>query len=322
MANRMTLATLTLLLASGVALGDEIHLKNGHTLTGTVTESGDTLIYERPGLRMEIARDEVSSIVKAPTPADTLAKKRAALDANAATGKGAARKNAEGYFRLALWARGRKLRKESTALLKEALLLDSDHAAARQALGFVKWEGKWRVEADLMKERGFVRVGREWVAKEEVDRRQIAGDAKRREGASGRGKTRDPRMVDRERRKRLNAGLRALAHKDPEVRKKGEAAIVKLAKEMGDPDLEARAPEIRRYYGRLHTEIASARALVEVRTQWVTLKRPIKTFSTSLGAFSSPVRIQLPEVSVVRLNTTAVVPVQVVIPDLDDWLDE
>ncbi|MHC4822220.1 MAG: hypothetical protein ACYTDX_10930 [Planctomycetota bacterium] len=314
---RFAVAALAVLLVAGSASADELHLKNGHTLKGKITESGEKYVFETPGLRMEIGKDEVSRVVKAPSATETLETKRAALD----------EKDAEAHYRLSLWAKSRKLCKEAERLLKETLLIDADHAAARRTLGFVKWEGKWRKEADLMKERGFVKVGKDWISKEEADRREVENEAEARSSKALKKPRRDgraeKRAAERARRKRLNAALKGLAHEDPAVRRKGEAALVALAKEMGNPDLEARAPEIRKYYTRLHKEIAAARVRVDVRTQWVTLKRPIPTFETSLGGFSTPVRLQLPEVSVVRINTTAVVPAQVVFPDDDDdWLRE
>jgi hypothetical protein len=42
-----------------------------------------------------------------------------------------------------------------------------------------------------------------------------------------------------------------------------------------------------------------------------TLKRPIPTITTSLGAFSTPVTIQLPELSVVSIKTTALIPADI-----------
>jgi hypothetical protein len=51
-----------------------------------------------------------------------------------------------------------------------------------------------------------------------------------------------------------------------------------------------------------------ARVTMEVRAQMASLKRPIPTLTTSLGAGSSPVTIQLPEVALVSIGTTVTVP--------------
>ena len=47
--------------------------------------------------------------------------------------------------------------------------------------------------------------------------------------------------------------------------------------------------------------------IVEVRATWSRLKRPIKTFSTSLGT-GPPVTLQLPELSIARVQTTVQIP--------------
>jgi acyl-CoA synthetase (AMP-forming)/AMP-acid ligase II len=169
----------------------------------------------------------------------------------------------------------------------------------------MKVDGKWRLEEDVMKERGLVRSGGGWVTPGEAAR-IAAGEPSPREKAR-----RERKALDRRLRKSLNAALRRVADPDPRTREKGEADLVSWAQDAGDPEFEARAHEVRAYYDRLFEEVERARALLTVRAQLVTLKRPIPTFRTSLGAASSPVTLQLPELSVVSINTTVVVPLQV-----------
>ena len=111
--------------------------------------------------------------------------------------------------------------------------------------------------------------------------------------------------------KSLNTALRMVADANPDTRARGEKRLVDVARAMADPGLEANAPEIRNYYDMAYAEIDRARALVQVHAQVVTLKRPIKTLTTSLGGFSSPVTLQLPELSVISINTTALLPLSV-----------
>jgi hypothetical protein len=49
----------------------------------------------------------------------------------------------EAWFELAAWARGADLSKESVALFEKVLMLDSKHAGAREALGYVRFMGQW-----------------------------------------------------------------------------------------------------------------------------------------------------------------------------------
>jgi hypothetical protein len=156
-----------------------------------------------------------------------------------------------------------------------------------------------------MAERGLVKTVAGWVTPAEAEKLAAAAPSAKERARQER------KALDTVLRKSLNRGLRLVADADPSVRARGEAALLAWAKEAGDPDFESRVPEVRAYYDRVHEEIASARALLTVRAQLVTLKRPIPRFTTSLGAASSPVTLQLPELSVVSVNTTAVVPLEV-----------
>ena len=306
-----------LLLAAAPVRADEILLKNGRTLEGKVTEGGDTVTYERSGLKMEIRRDEVKETRRSPTAKEEYAKRRAAIEsasisdggrgeearAPGAAASGKAR--AEERHRLGLWCEQEGLKTEARAEQEEALRLDPDHAGARRSLGFMNEDGKWRLEDEVMRERGLVKSPGGWVTPAEAETLAAAApSAKERERL-------ERKAREATSRKSLNGALRLVADADPQVRMKGEAALVSWAKDAGDPEFEAKAPEVRAYYDRLYEEISRARALIQVRAQLVTLKRPIPTFKTSLGAFSSPVTLQLPELSVVSVNTTAVVPLEV-----------
>ncbi len=305
------LALAALLCATAGASADEIVLKNGRTLEGEVTESGDLVVFRRPGLSMEIRRDEVAEIRKAPTAKEQYAKKAAELDAadaaaSKAAGAGVAKGDAEARHRLGLWCAAKGLKEEAAAQQRRAVDLDPDHAGARRALGFVKTDSGWRPEEEVMKERGLVRTEGGWVTKEEAESLAKGGEPSAKEKAR-----RDERDLRRRQRKALNAALRRLADPDAAVREQGEKDLVAVARDMGDTGFEAKAPEMRTYYDEAYAEIARARALVQVHAQVVTLKRPIKTFQTSLGGNSTPVTLQLPELSVISINTTALLPLSV-----------
>jgi hypothetical protein len=293
--NRIAAVPAVLALLAAPALADEVLLKNGRTLEGKVTESGETVLFEKAGLRMELRRDEVSEIRKSPSAKEEYARRTAALEK--------AKPSAEDHHRLGLWCATKGLKDEARAEQEKSIALDADHAGARRALGFVKTEEGWRPEEAVMKEKGYVRAEGRWVTKEEADSLAKGGEPSAKE---------KDRIAKRDRekalKKSLNAALRRVADADPAVRVQGERALVDVAREMADPGLEANAPEIRSYYDRAYEEISRARALVQVRAQVVTLKRPIKTLSTSLGGFTTPVTLQLPELSIISVNTTALLP--------------
>jgi hypothetical protein len=307
---RLLAVPAVLSLLAGRALADELLLKNGRTLEGEVTEAGDTVVFKRPGISMEIRRDEVQEIRKSPSAKEQYAKKAAVLDAYRASGggegKAAGKDAAEEHHRLGLWCATKGLKDEARAEQKRAIELDPDHAAARRALGFVKTDAGWRLEDEVMKEKGLVQVEGRWVTKEEAESLAKGGEPSAQEKAR-----REKRDRERGLRKSLNAALRQVASPEPARRLEGEKALVALAKEMGDAGLEVRAPEIRGYYDQVYEEITRARAVMQIHAQVVTLKRPIKTLTTSLGAFSTPVTIQLPELSIISINTTSVVPLEI-----------
>ncbi len=290
------LAAAVLLAAATAAPADEVLLKNGRTLRGKVTDGTDSLTLECPGIRMTLLKSEVAEVRRGPTPEEEVAKRREGLKPG----------DAEAHFRLGLFAASRGLKDEARRLHEAAVKADPDHAGARRELGFVRWEGKWRPEDEVMRERGFVRVRGEWLPKEQAEEAAKAAPAGPR---TEEGKRREE---ERARKKRLNAALRLLASPDAKTRVKGEDSLTAYAKEVGDPALEGRAPEFRAYYDRLFEVLEEqARATIQVRAQLVTLKRPIPTFETSLGGFGTPVRLQLPEVSVISIGTTVVVPLSV-----------
>jgi len=301
--NRIAALPAALLLLAAPALADEVLLKNGRTLEGKVTESGETVLFEKAGLRMELRRDEVSEIRKSPSPKVEYERKKAALAAYSSKDAKTAKPDAEGHHRLGLWCATKGLKEEAKTEQEQAIAIDTDHAGARRALGFVKTESGWRPEDEVMKEKGFVRADGRWVTKEEADSIARGGEPSAKE---------KDRIAKRDRekglKKSLNAALRSVADADPGVRVQGEKALVEVARELADPGLEANAPEIRSYYDRAYEEISRARALVQIRAQVVTLKRPIKTLSTSLGGFTTPVTLQLPELSIISVNTTALLP--------------
>src|SRR5258706_5419739 len=120
------LALAALLCATAGASADEIVLKNGRTLEGEVTESGDLVVFRRPGLSMEIRRDEVAEIRKAPTAKEQYAKKAAELDAadaaaSNAAGAGVAKRDAEDRHRLGPWGGAKGPKEEAAAQHRRAV---------------------------------------------------------------------------------------------------------------------------------------------------------------------------------------------------------
>jgi len=85
--------------------------------------------------------------------------------------------DANAFCRLAHWCKDNGLAREARESFTLALGVDSENTVARRALGYEKIEGVWLRGDALLKARGFVRLGKRWVLREEA----AAYEAKRSE---------------------------------------------------------------------------------------------------------------------------------------------
>jgi len=117
--------------------------------------------------------------------------------------------DAAGWATLARWAAKQGLTMEARGAWTSALRADPNHAAARAALGYVKFKERWMLEAQAKRAKGFVRYRGRWVLP--AERRYLR---KRDARAAGDVVAGDPTGY---------AG--SLAHPDPDVRKTAERVL-------------------------------------------------------------------------------------------------
>jgi hypothetical protein len=277
---------LVLLLVASVASADEIVLNNGGKLLGRATRVGDEVVVTTPHGATRLPAADVRSITPGRTVWDDYADKAKAVDAK------------DGAAQLALgdWCREKGLSSEATRHWRRVVEIDPDHAQARARLGFVRHDERWLTLDEYRAARGFVQVDGEWISREEARRR----DAARLSRATIQTHVRTirdcvVRMQSMKRKKRNAARL----------------DLQRYAESMGDLRLAAFAGEVAEFYNSSWRTVREALVRVEVRATMATLKRPIPTITTSLGANSTPVTIQLPEVSIVSIRTTALVPADI-----------
>jgi hypothetical protein len=141
-----------------------------------------------------------------------------------------------------------------------------------------------------------VKRGDEWIPEEE---------ARRRDAAKIQKAAFDKHV------KTIRAALTKISSMKRKTRAEGKLELQKYAESIGDTKLGSFATEVAQYMNSYWKSYREALVLVEVRATMATLKRPIPTLTTSLGAFTTPVTIQLPEVSVVSVKTTALVPADI-----------
>jgi hypothetical protein len=294
------LVPLLLVLAAAPAAADEVRLTNGNTIEGHARKVGDEVVVETPAGELRLRAAEVREIVPGKTRHDRYLEKRAALE------KGAKKDDPDAHVALGDWCREQDLDGQARRHWRRAVELDEDHRGAHGRLGHVRHEGKWLTEAEYHEARGFVKVDGEWVHRDVVARREAQREREKAHRAH--------------QKKVQQCVLRMQSMK----RKKRLAAKVELqeyAEEIGDLRLASFASDVADHYNAqwrvIRNQLSRGTALTEVRATQATLKRPIPVFTTSLGANSTPVRIQLPELAITSIRTTALVPLDIEL-DEDD----
>jgi hypothetical protein len=277
------LSVLLLAVSAGTAVADVVHLKNGGRVEGTVTDLGDALLVKSRFGSVTIDKSEVLAIEAKPTLAELYEARREKTDLE----------DPDALVELGKWCRENGWEQQAKKEFEAALEIEPDHRGARYALGHMFYEGAWRTEREIMEMRGLVLYEGQWVTPEEV----AALKALEAE-----------RMRVRALERKLNRLFRRLAGESAKGRERAHDDLVTLARELGNEELEKFAGDAKAYYDQAWDIIHSQKVILEIRAQMSNLKRPIPTFQTSLGAGSTPVSIQLPELSVASVGTTVVVP--------------
>jgi len=142
-----------------LALADIVHLTNGGTIEGKVTQRDGKVIIEQPNGVIVIPASRVERIERKPCDLEIFEDLRARVDVKA---PGAA----DRFVELARWCQQHKMENQARDCWRRALDFDPDHAAARAVLGFTRHEGRWLTEEELAQARGMVRHGDAWVTPE------------------------------------------------------------------------------------------------------------------------------------------------------------
>jgi hypothetical protein len=141
------------------AHADVIHLKTGK-VEGTVVEQNDThVVIETKVGKVTFRRADVVRIEEKESPLDVYAKMAAQL----------ADDDADGHFSLGRWCTDRRLYREARRHYEKVLAIDTNHAGARQRLGYVLKNGKWMTHTEAKEADGFVKHNGKWMTAEERD---------------------------------------------------------------------------------------------------------------------------------------------------------
>ena len=280
------LQVLAALCLAATASADEVLLNDGGKLVGKSERVGDEVVVTTPHGETRVKAADVKSITPGRTAWDDYADKLKATD----------KKNAAALVALGDWCRDNGLGVEAKQHWSGAVAIDPDQADARKRLGFIRYDDRWLTEDDYYKARGFVKVDGEWISADESRRRDVA--------------RRDAEALKKHV-KTIRESIAKMSSMKRKARNEAKVALQKYAEDRDDLKLGAFASDVEAFYNAQWRAIREELVLVQVSTTNATLKRPIPTFTTSLGAFSTPVSIQLPELSVVSIKTTVLVPADI-----------
>lgn len=154
------------LLASihALALGDTIVLSNGLEVHGAASEADGRVVVVSGDRRFTFDRERVREIRRGKSASEEYDERAQAIG----------RADADGWYRLGLWARERKLERAGEAF-ERVLATEPDHRAARRELGYEKVADAWLSRSDAMRAKGFVLAAGEWVLPAEADRAMREG---------------------------------------------------------------------------------------------------------------------------------------------------
>jgi len=141
------------------ARADIVYLVNGGVLEGKVHYEGNKVIIEQEAGRITLSADSVDHVEKKDTNIDLFDKKLATVSEK----KDA---TADDYVAVAQFAAERGLRSRATIAYLKALTVNADNETARQALGYVKFQGRWMTSDDANIARGLVKHNGAWVTPE------------------------------------------------------------------------------------------------------------------------------------------------------------
>jgi hypothetical protein len=151
---------LLLLSLGGLAIADEVKLKNGSTLEGTVLEENGRVTIDLGYGTVSVDRAEVKSISKPVQLTDEYDRRLREVKDD----------DPNGYVQVAQWAAQHGLKSRSIALLRKVLMLDPNNENARRELGYVRFKDAWLNEEEYKAALGLARYRGEWMPAEAAER--------------------------------------------------------------------------------------------------------------------------------------------------------
>lgn len=302
----LLLAAALLLVLPSTALADILELKDGRLIEGMVVEDGKELVVLSRFGPSSFKANEVAKRIRA-KPVDQQIREHLAK---------LSKDDTKNHALLAQWLKKIGREGEAISLAEAVLKQDPESQVAHTVLDHVRFKGRWMTEDAKQKAKGLERHGDKWYTPAEwknvsqADRK--AADAKEQELE----------------RKRLGADvnrmLRLITSPDAAVRARAKSRLQKLAEELNSDPLRDLVKNIDAYVKQVDevrtkaAEMSADTAMVghvtgTFRATVARLKRPIRNFTTNLASgpigANAPVTLQLPELEVIKVRTTGIIPV-------------
>jgi len=295
------------LVLAGSAAADVLHLQSedteGKALVGIVTDEGERYTVINRDRKYVVRKTDVVKHEQKAGFMEEYGKRLAALPAD----------DADAIYEFGLWLIENDWATRAHRAFAEVIRLDTDHRAARRALGYKRFEGVWVSPAELNRRRGLIEFEDEWYTKHELEtlKKRIKDNDELR-----RSRQKQKRVWDRVR--KIVPGFQSFDTSDRET---AHEKLSEYAEQLNSPELRKFADDVKAYYDhQVAVLCASMIAKTTVQAAVNELQKPINTFETDLGqsvgtgarlTFASRPRrvtIQLPEMAQAQVKTSADIP--------------
>ncbi|MHC4938986.1 MAG: hypothetical protein ACYTHK_08460 [Planctomycetota bacterium] len=289
-----------LLSIAGAVLADEVHLKDGRILSGQVVRKDGKVYVSDRDAKYVLKESEVKDVVPKQSFMDEFDEKLHKLPND----------DPEAIYEFGLWLEENEWPSRATRCYERVIEIDADHRGARRKLGYKLYEGEWVSPDELKKKKGLVQweVDGKWYTKHDLAtiKAQIEKNEKFRQ------------QIEKQRKvnKKVQGILTKFATFDKKKRTVAYQELYSYAEELNSPQMRKFADDTKAYYDQYVRHLcAQIKSRTEVHATMTKLKKPIQTFETNLGAAvggifpaQTPVRIQLPEISIASVSTTVDIP--------------
>jgi hypothetical protein len=302
---RLALPAVLCLVATSTARADVLELADGRTVEGRVVKEGEVYRVTSRFGEAEIAAKDVKTWTKAKAVEVEWRERLEKLAPSDWVGRAG----------LAKWLAESGRPDEASATALGVLESDPENAVAHGVLGHVRHKGEWMTPDDAKRADGLEEHGGKWYTPAEW---KLVGPEGQRKAAEAEAALHARRVSAR-----VSEYVRWMLSPDRALRQRGKDRLEAMVKEQGMPELPRLIREVEAYAAAGDRVAAaydaggvgagggsSSSVLSECRIQFAKLKRPIQQLSTSLGssAGGAPVTIQLPELEVIKVNTTVRIP--------------